>query len=789
MTAFTDALTNPYAPKNVTDSDASAVTDLDSLLNNYDPSSKPALNRLPPVSSTPPSVTPLSTNATGATGSIQPIAQEAFGPQLPSSPFASVIQTFEQNILDAYENITYNFKLAMAPEAQLLNPNTNPTGPYYIVAQSGVSANFYINDVDIESIVSPNAKTRNVRSTVFTMTIIEPQGISLIDKLLATGKLLGIKNINICPMLLELSFQGFTATGIPTAVPIAKRTWRIQLQDITTRMNEGGANYVLTFMILQDYAFNRFSAASIIQQQLTFPVDTVGQFFDDLSYYLTLQATRASSQGQIARSEYEFNVDPEMRSWKIGEAPEQKNAPSVFIDEAGKRSIVLGTNMTIDRIVDVVLSATKEGNLMVNPDSTPEKLDQQPTAPKVCKVASVNGKVEFLGYNQQANDYVRKYTYYINRFDSFRALIDTPDQENEEQRIQYLIQDSLKKKYEYIFTGQNTSVLNLDLDLNTLWRFNSMYYAGALQRKNNTNSKFIQPEQPTTSQDDLREKAMASTFACTVNNATGQPDPDLNARLDAKTPEAELTDPRTDNIQALDKLSETSKVQNDALRTTILEQDVINGIAPVEAADVNQIQNLPVLVGGLRLDSSVTGQLIETIDSDSILRTGQDGDDILTMFTKQIDTEIDSNRVTENLEETTDLGRSIYGVVTDQLYNDQTYANLLKIDMTIRGDPFWLGESDIEVLNRLDTNTTTTPGLTGFANYLRGENCFFLTFKTPQNFNDNTGFVDVKNAGLFVGVYSVIRVLNTFSDGKFTQKLEAIRDLQSSAKTLRQYIQ
>ena len=75
------------------------------------------------------------------------------------------------------------------------------------------------------------------------------------------------------------------------------------------------------------------------------------------------------------------------------------------------------------------------------------------------------------------------------------------------------------------------------------------------------------------------------------------------------------------------------------------------------------------------------------------------------------------------------------------------------------------------------------------ANFLTGENNLFFTFKTPKNYNDNTGFVDLQTSDLFVGVYTVVTIDHIFSDGKFTQKISTIRDLTTDAKTLRKYIQ
>ena len=723
----------------------------------------------------------------------------------------NILKTFIPNCLDSYDNVTYNFKLALAPETQLLDPSTDPIGPFYIVAQSGVTSNFYIKNVDIESVVSPNKKTRNIKSTLFSITIVEPQGVSLIDKLVAAGAALNIKNIKTVPMILELTFKGYQKNGLATEVTIAKRTWRIQTQDIQTSMNEGGSEYVMNFSILSDHAFNRFSYAAIIQQQLTIPVDTVGQFFADLGYYLTLQATRVASQGQVARSEYVFNIDPTMAKWKIGQVAEQKNAPSQFIDVNGKRNFVVSTNKTIDMIVDLILSTTKEGNQMINPDSNPEKMDQDPSAPKVVQVGHISGKVEVIGFNPQANDYIRKYTYYITKQDNFRALIDKPNQQNS-NRIQYLVQDALKKKYQYIFTGQNTDVLNLDLSLNALWTHATTYYANALQRKANTNSNFIKRTNTTTTPDDLRDKTTTSKYAFTPIPGN-QPDALQNVvspgGLQQNSTPAPATlpslNPQTANISALDQLSTNSVVQRDALQQAIAQQDAITNSVPVQAASANGPQNLPVLsgpatringpiqqsqstnLGVIASNGNISGTAIETLDNNPTLSNNEQ-DKILLYYSKQVDPSIDPRRVTENIEETTDLGRSIFVTVMDQLYQDSADTNLQRIELEIRGDPFWLGESDTEMYNRLESHQIGQPVNSNFANYLHGEHCFFLTFKTPKTYDQSTGFVNSQTADLFVGVYAVQKVSHSFSNGKFVQKLLAIRDLQTNAKTLAQYI-
>ena len=154
------------------------------------------------------------------------------------------------------------------------------------------------------------------------------------------------------------------------------------------------------------------------------------------------------------------------------------------------------------------------------------------------------------------------------------------------------------------------------------------------------------------------------------------------------------------------------------------------------------------------------------------------------MFVKQVDPALDINNVIQKIEKTTKEERSIFAIVINQSY-DGIYANLLRIELEIRGDPFWIGETDLEIRNRQRANKARDPGTGQFANYLRGESSFFLTFKTPSTYNENTGFIDLKESATFAGVYNIVRVEHIFSEGKFTQTLSAIRDINTNTKNLK----
>jgi hypothetical protein len=120
-------------------------------------------------------------------------------------------------------------------------------------------------------------------------------------------------------------------------------------------------------------------------------------------------------------------------------------------------------------------------------------------------------------------------------------------------------------------------------------------------------------------------------------------------------------------------------------------------------------------------------------------------------------------------------------------------ADMVVVNMEILGDPAWLGQSqfipatpensngssrdnNIDFFRGGETDNIWNPTLKCF-NYDVGEPVINLTFKTPQDFNDNTGVYELSSAqeAVFSGLYKVTQVAHSFADGKFTQNLTMVR--------------
>ena len=105
-------------------------------------------------------------------------------------------------------------------------------------------------------------------------------------------------------------------------------------------------------------------------------------------------------------------------------------------------------------------------------------------------------------------------------------------------------------------------------------------------------------------------------------------------------------------------------------------------------------------------------------------------------------------------------------------------GDMIKLDLQIVGDPDWVQQDNV-----LYEVSKLTPGektlSNGTISYYDSITCFNFNFKAPlKDYDEKTGIFDVqpgKTAAIFSGTYQVLRVVNNFSKGRFTQKLDNVR--------------
>lgn len=103
--------------------------------------------------------------------------------------------------------------------------------------------------------------------------------------------------------------------------------------------------------------------------------------------------------------------------------------------------------------------------------------------------------------------------------------------------------------------------------------------------------------------------------------------------------------------------------------------------------------------------------------------------------------------------------------------------DMIAPEITIMGDPFYIADSGIGNYTAKSTNYENI-NADHSMNYQNGQVDIIVNFRTPLDLNMQTGtanFGDTKLISQFSGLYMVQQVHSKFSKGKFTQTLEMIR--------------
>jgi len=113
-----------------------------------------------------------------------------------------------------------------------------------------------------------------------------------------------------------------------------------------------------------------------------------------------------------------------------------------------------------------------------------------------------------------------------------------------------------------------------------------------------------------------------------------------------------------------------------------------------------------------------------------------------------------------------------------QAFIDGTSADLVKVDLEILGDPYWIVDNGIANYHAAPALGFEQMTVDGTANCEDGDVFIYLSFRTPADIDLTEGlykFSPEQKESPFSGIYKVVTVENHFNQGKFTQSLHCIR--------------
>ena len=454
------------------------------------------------------------------------------------------------NPLTQYGSFVPLWTLSALTKEQLNDPSLyrdKPTSSTSVVFSSGGrfdnqriqtlfgAPEYYINDVDITSLVGPNPKTQNAAAHTFKFKIFEPYSMGLfLQSLQAAAKNAGHPNYLYCPYLLRLDFQGWDIDGNAFESPKLSRYFPIKLVNMTFEANEGGSNYQVEATPFNGAAFGDIinkvykdiniigstakealatgenSLVRVINEQfdqqkkdglvavpdqllIIFPppqgqaaanAPTPGENNDKATAAPGEQSSKPPSglptevgDNAISGSDLGFSVESGGNPSFMKDSDVRDDQGNVIRDKVKidpkSRTLMFTQGQAISDIVTEVVLNTEyvrksAEQLKKNPDGTVAwfRLDAQ---------------IKLGEYDIRRNDYSKIIIFRVVPYNVHSSLFMTPNKPPQGYKE---LEQSIAKKYEYIFSGKNEDVLRFNL------KFNNTFYT-AISSSNPKDNKDV----------------------------------------------------------------------------------------------------------------------------------------------------------------------------------------------------------------------------------------------------------------------------------------------------------
>lgn len=705
-------------------------------------------------------------NAAGV-GSSSINASSAVDFSLLNSTIQSAVNTdFAENILSAYHQVAYHFKLYAASE--------QGSGSV-VVAESGKTT-FNIREVTFEGKVAPGPTNHNVAQTKMRIVIAEPSGVSFLDALYLAAKRHNVSNWQKAPYTLELSFMGYDENGgvVPNICQSLSNggfwRWAISIIDIDTHFDASGGLYTLTCIPYWQTA--QAPEISRIQEGISFPASTIGEALQTLGAEMTKSSQK---RDKVGLHTYSFkvsggNLDPS--GWKFVE-PDQDKGRNPFVHlsmSKDKKEIPVLTfsgGTGIPEMITALIGLTAEGQAVIR-DSKNPKLGAKDAISgfRDSIVWMTYTDVQVAGFDNQTKNYKKAITINVKAFTTQGIVADPSEYDQAESTSAQAIAKlksigGLKKKYEYLFTGLNTEVIRCDMRFNLAWQAIAPRFDGDVVYNSQveTSAKYNSQRAPEAGMSSAQAASAATGIAgalgraasSTLGGALGNAGTALNGVL-----------------SGLGGASGIGNVVNTAISGVLGSNPISSALGNAATSALSRAITPANRTAGSANAMSGGGMVAPSgrVEYAEMLLDEQTPAGVTTITSKSYTGESFRHNAGAGLQSQYHRGKALYGAMLEQLYGPVSTA-LSTISIDIKGDPYWLGQD-------LPAMVAAGPG-SDIANFTMGDAGFTLRLRYPNRFGELGQQTQFREQDVFNGVYRTTEVTSTFVDGQFTQTLKAMR--------------
>ena len=761
-----------------------------------------------------------------------------------------------------------------------------------VLAQTGVTE---VGIDALELITVPGGSGGKGEQKTLNFQITQPMAADFLDQIVKARTYLGAPpDAGDCPLFLEINFMGRTADptiedngGQPVVTSgifsgkeqnLGPYIFPLEIVSINLEITESGTVYDFETVVVDDlYVADRFYR---VREAMTITGSTIYEMLKDLEDQWNARAAKnkdkpteqisfglendtvpglaiadqsldildtAENLNKVINKD--FNEAADTKDGKEEAQTKRENKVDVEKNpETGKITLDIKENITMDRILGILLSMNKEFMIKSSrsEDPTdPKKENADPTKPIMWY--RIEGTMEYLDYNAKAKAYGRKAfmlpeTYLTPKTDIalFPWEIETNNNLTPDETKIRVNQMNVKKAYEYIFTGRNDQILGVNLSYKEglallLPPERGMLGDISLNAKNILNSSPVPKNEKMAAEglDDLKEAAEGGNFfdklkqlkndlnkgsgmlekfgqaaqavlGATGNGAFTDSDiKDLIQNTNGKSAERlkTLLEDKTNAQKVADALTDKKNTTNQA--NVVTQTDIFTpgssgfiygGDLIGENKYTEQLNEkgkkfkgqstAPASGGGSgsptkteEAGKSAGSAIAEIMKKDEEKAVNQKGQErYSTSFA--------------NVGTTKGIKNNLFTYLYDQ---HQAVDFLMRLDLTVRGDPYWLGrepQPEGDNLRPVGQNSSTSDSVVNEST----DNFFLFSLNSPRLYDPNTEDEDY-NTGLWIkegdgtsymlsGIYRVKQVLHKFNNGRYEIDIESVKETAISLSNL-----
>lgn len=387
------------------------------------------------------------------------------------------------------------------------------SGNAVIVAESGVTGSYSVENVIIQSTITPGNGSGNTTPTGVVFEIYEPLGFSLLDRLLTVGRSMGMpQNIQGLAYVMKLEFLGRDVqTGASKKFP-GVFLYKTRISNMKASLGPAGAKYFVTAMFdirstqletvtpvdlvvtnvstVETFASRLQSALNTMEINLLSPADQRGGA-RPLREYRVVLGDSTNIQAQPERRITAFDLSSQ--AWGGVANSDTASAESANLNNVDVRDIVINSETQLSaKISELIRANVPSWSTYVN-----ESRNERFYVPDIY----VNLSEELLEEDPLLNQIRKRITITVEVRINETTAPDNADnartlQTNASLQQQRFDSLGIVKKYNYLYTGENSEIIDFQLDIEALFVTATspaagIYYADNSQQFTPTNPVLV----------------------------------------------------------------------------------------------------------------------------------------------------------------------------------------------------------------------------------------------------------------------------------------------------------